>query len=80
MRNIILWNYSRGTWQYDLFCVLIVGFIFLTPNTWFDNGEKMATRSGVAHVKAEDFSQAGRRFEISEGISTGDTQKRISPD
>lgn len=35
MRKIILWDYSRGTWQYDLFCLLIVAFIFLTPKAWF---------------------------------------------
>ncbi|MEZ5345718.1 MAG: hypothetical protein R2681_09210 [Pyrinomonadaceae bacterium] len=57
MKSIILWNYSRGTWQYDVFCLLIIGFIFLTPKTWFDNGEKVATRTARSAVKVEDFSK-----------------------
>jgi hypothetical protein len=39
LKAIILWNYSRTTWQYDVLCVLILAFIFLTPPSWFDNNE-----------------------------------------
>lgn len=29
-------RYVRGTWRYDVVCVMILGFIFLTPATVFD--------------------------------------------
>ncbi len=56
MKNIILWNYERGTWQYDIFCLLIIAFIFLTPKTWFEKREKLATQTARIIVQAKDFS------------------------
>lgn len=56
VKNFILWDYLRGTWQYDIFCLLIVAFIFLTPKSWFDKHEKLATQTARVIVKAEDFS------------------------
>jgi hypothetical protein len=34
-KKIALWNYSRTSWQWDVLCVLILAFIFLTPKSWF---------------------------------------------
>lgn len=56
MKNFIQWNYGRGTWQYDIFCLLIVAFIFLTPKEWFDKRERLATRTTRHVVKVQDFS------------------------
>lgn len=56
MKDIILWNHERGTWQYDVFCGLIIAFIFLTPNRWFDKRETLATQTSRLIVKPEDFS------------------------
>jgi len=39
LKSIFFWRYSRTTWQYDVLCVLILVFIFLTPKSWFANGE-----------------------------------------
>ena len=36
-RKIAFWNYPRTSWQWDVLCVLILIFIFLTPKTWFAN-------------------------------------------
>jgi len=33
--NVVLWSYERGSWQYDVMCILIIGFILLTPRSWF---------------------------------------------
>jgi len=38
-RKIAFWNYSRTSWQWDVLCVLILVFIFLTPKSWFENSE-----------------------------------------
>jgi|SRR4051812_38079224 len=35
-RKIAFWNYSRTSWQWDVLCVLILVFIFLTPKSWFE--------------------------------------------
>lgn len=49
MKNVVLWNHERGSWQYDLFCLLIIAFIFLTPKAWFDKPDK-ATQTSAATV------------------------------
>jgi hypothetical protein len=38
-KKVILWSYGRTTWQYDVLCVLILAFVFLTPKGWFEWGE-----------------------------------------
>ncbi len=42
LKKILFWCYDRGTWQYDLLCVLILAFIFLVPN-WIFNGTGRST-------------------------------------
>lgn len=55
-KRLILWNYGRETSIYVVFCLLIIAFIFLTPKSWFDKREKLATQTSRLIVKAEDFS------------------------
>jgi hypothetical protein len=33
----IFWAYERGSWQYDVICVVILAFIFLSPRSWFND-------------------------------------------
>ena len=56
IKKIIQWQHQRGTWQYDVFCLLIILFIFLTPKAWFDKKEHLATQTARLIVKAQDFS------------------------
>jgi hypothetical protein len=35
LRRFVLWEYTRGSWQYDVMVILILAFIFLTPRAWF---------------------------------------------
>ena len=37
VKKIAFWNYPRTSWQWDVLCVLILVFIFLTPKSWFAN-------------------------------------------
>ena len=39
IKNSFLWTYARNTWQWDVLCVLILAFIFLSPKSWFVSGE-----------------------------------------
>jgi hypothetical protein len=56
IRNLVQWNHERGTWQYDISCLLIVAFIFLTPKTWFDKREPLATQIAAIVVKHGEVS------------------------
>ena len=40
LKKLFFWNYERNTWQWDMLCVAILIFIFLTPQKWFENGER----------------------------------------
>ncbi|HQX56016.1 MAG TPA: hypothetical protein PLP07_08820 [Pyrinomonadaceae bacterium] len=51
MRKIIWWDFERASWQWDVLCLLIMAFIFLTPKTWFEKVEQNATQSPSAVVK-----------------------------
>ena len=55
LKDIILWKYERASWQWDVLCLLILAFIFLTPKTWLDKREKLATQTSRLIVKADDF-------------------------
>ena len=46
LRKLFFWNYARNTWQWDVLCVVILIFIFLTPKSWFENSER---RGYAAH-------------------------------
>jgi len=46
LRKLFFWNYARNTWQWDVLCVVILIFIFLTPKSWFENSER---RGSAAH-------------------------------
>ncbi|HYJ46522.1 MAG TPA: hypothetical protein VEV81_07895, partial [Pyrinomonadaceae bacterium] len=41
VKKLFFWGYARNTWQYDVLCALILAFIFLTPQSWFDTGSIM---------------------------------------
>jgi len=50
LKRIVFWSYGRTTWQYDVLCVLILCFVFLTPKSWFSESELAAAgthQSGV---------------------------------
>ena len=68
IKKFVLWEYSRTTTIYLIFCLLIVAFIFLTPKSWFDKREKLATQTSRLIVKAEDFSpvESERKKKIKE--------------
>ena len=46
LQKLFFWNYARNTWQWDGLCLVILIFIFLTPKSWFENGER---RGVLAH-------------------------------
>lgn len=55
-KKFILWEYSRETSVYVIFCLLIVAFIFLTPKEYFERRDRLATQTSRLIVQANDFS------------------------
>ena len=41
VRPLILWEYRRGSWQYDLLAIAILLFIFLTPRGLFNDRPRL---------------------------------------
>ena len=37
MKRFLLWSFERGSIQYDVICVVIIAFIFLTPPAAFND-------------------------------------------
>jgi hypothetical protein len=35
MKRLLLWEYPRAVWQYDVMVAVILAFIFLTPRDFF---------------------------------------------
>lgn len=76
MKNIILWNYERASWQWDLMCFVIVLFIFLTPKIWFEKRDRATIQPARVIVQAKDFSpdKAVLRNRVREIIGSGDAE------
>lgn len=56
LKKFIMWEYSRETSIYVIFCLMIVAFIFLTPKAWFEKRDRLATQTTRLVVQASDFS------------------------
>jgi hypothetical protein len=39
-RRLLLWDFARASWQYDVIVALILLFIFATPRDWFHDQPK----------------------------------------
>src|SRR4051812_16191142 len=75
LKAILFWGYARNTWQYDVLCVLILAFIFLTPKGWFENSE---LRRGRAHQNMSISSQMLISPEfIRDGMSRSEIEQRV---
>jgi hypothetical protein len=61
LKKILFWSYDRGTWQYDLMCVLILGFVFFAPNRAFQNRPQVRaqTHPPSVFVSVDDLATAG---------------------
>ena len=67
IKNVLLWSYARGTWQYDVLCILIIAAVFLVPSSFFgDRDRPMQTwRAYKAAAQAKDpLKVASKETEI----------------
>ena len=47
LARVLFWTYPRGSWQYDVFCIVIILFIFLTPAWVFDRSWSEETVNSI---------------------------------
>ncbi|HLG17167.1 MAG TPA: hypothetical protein VJH03_22135 [Blastocatellia bacterium] len=66
LKKILFWSYERGTWQYDILCVLILAFIFATPNSAFH--KQAGLRTGAILISREELGEV-RPDQITSAIS-----------
>jgi hypothetical protein len=50
LKRFILWDYKRGSWQYDVFVGIILAFIFLTPRAFFRDQARIG---GIATLRSD---------------------------
>ena len=53
MKRFILWEYERGSWQYDVIVALILAFIFLTPREFFRDQPRIGNPTQIVRDSAE---------------------------
>ena len=72
IKKALLWTYGRTTLQWDVLCLLILVFIFLTPKQWFENTEftarKQALRRGYSTVFFARTANLLSRAEIEQQV------------
>lgn len=42
-KRLVLWDFARASWQYDVVVGLILIFIFFTPREWFHDTPKASS-------------------------------------
>lgn len=47
LKRIILWDYPRAGWQYDIMVGLVTAFVFLTPPAWFHDQPRILQASQI---------------------------------
>lgn len=50
LKRLILWDYQRGVWQYDVVCALILLFMAFTPREWFRDQPRIPHSSQVTSL------------------------------
>lgn len=76
LKKLLFWNYARNTWQWDVLCVVILIFIFLTPKSWFENSERRRTSAhqnpavSTVLVRPELIGNAQDRGQVEQAVRT----------
>jgi hypothetical protein len=69
LKRFILWDFKRGSWQYDVVVGIILAFIFLTPREIFRDGPRLPRPHGIAMLPTE--SGAAPPFFVDPGVLRG---------
>src|SRR5262245_23859305 len=78
IKNVLLWSYARGTWQYDILCLLIIATIFLVPGRYIGDRDRSAgVRTNQSVVTASKLHVTIREIVVDELHSFLQTKDRI---
>jgi len=80
IKKLFFWGYARNTWQYDVLCALILAFIFLTPQNWFDTGSTMKNRPAGEPARGAEHQKTSASkviFSVADSASAQMTQNEI---
>ena len=72
LTRFVLWDFKRGSWQYDVMCALILGFVFWTPRDLFHDQPRPAN---VQMLPGDSFWIAP---ELLDGVPSQDLIPRAS--
>jgi len=53
LKRFIFWEYTRGSWQYDVIVGVILAFLFLTPRDWFRDQPRIPQASDISSLPSE---------------------------
>jgi len=56
LKRCILWDYNRGSWQYDVIVAIILAFIFLAPRQWFRDQARIPQASQITSLPSQGES------------------------
>lgn len=54
VKKVLLWDYPRASWQYDVIVIAIVVFVFATPRSFFRDQPRVPYSSQIAVLPASD--------------------------
>jgi hypothetical protein len=56
LKRLILWDYPRGVWQYDVVCALILVFMAFTPREWFRDQPRIPHSAQITSLPGQGES------------------------
>ena len=65
IKRTINWSHERGSWQYDLLCLLIIAAIFLIPGRFFGDRDRPGLSAGVESVGTDKARIVETEIEVS---------------
>src|SRR5215470_10170578 len=54
MKKYLLWSFERGSRPYDVICLVILAFIFITPPTIFNDRPEFITDQAIRQTNDDD--------------------------
>lgn len=64
LKGFVLWQYERGSWQYDVMVALILAFVLVTPARYFHDQPVYGRHLGGDIVRL-DTDTNGTRYRVS---------------
>ncbi len=58
LRRLVLWDYQRGVWQYDVICGVIILFIFFSPREWFRDQPRIPNAAEITSLPSHQGESA----------------------